>query len=196
MSKLEKWTWKTETSRDIHPSRFIEKLQKIRKYRDEKETFKVYMPKVFQMFNRLFEHISREIEDLEIEVDYPDLAVPALSKKYRNFKVYPAILKINDKPRLCFVYIDINGRKEVVEATKTHIRDIIAVGEVLGNFRMVVENAILDKVLEKEEEEVTKVRRFMKGCKVSYDGFADLLETLRDVKNKFQSSSEEGGVVH
>jgi len=161
-----------------------EKIEAIRKYREEKETYRKYRPKIMEKFRSLFEQICEELEDLDVEVDEPELAVPAAHYKYRDHTVYPAVLKVGGKPRLCLVYLRDGERRDVVEISKAHIQDVLAVTEVLGDFRRLLEERAIEAMLKKEEEESEKIKEFIESCKIAYEGFSDVLGTLRSLKGK------------
>lgn len=160
-----------------------EKIEMIKKYRDEKEYYLKHRPKIVEKFRSVFEGICKEIEDLDIQLDPEQLSVQAVHHKYKGYRVHPAVLNIDEKSRLCLVYIDADGNKrEVVDITKANLRDVLAVTEVLGDFRKLLEEEVIEAILRKEEGESEKIKEFVKDCKIAYEGFSDLLDGLKALR--------------
>lgn len=174
-----------------------EKLSRIRQYEKQKEKYNVkYKPQLTRKFAELLEEISTSLAEFDVEIDEPSIAVPAEAKKYREkgCVVYPAVLRDEDgKAKLCFVYRNESGVVDRVDAGSAPLVDVLAVSQIISEFQSLVEEAIIDAMLKRSEEEYEKIAEFMKRAAEAYKHYTGLLDTIKSIREDRPEESRTSG---
>ncbi len=169
-----------------------EKLEKLKKFLEEKKRYnEEYKPLLTKKFAELFDSFSEVLRDLDLEVT-TDISVPAESKKYRSkgCAVSPALIKIKDEIKFCLVYKNDKGFREVLDARSAPLVDIIAVSTILGEFKKVVEEAVIDTMLRREEEERERIKNFMKRCSNAFELYVDVLDAIKSIRQAIEGEND------